>query len=276
MITPSRRSAHATRACRRSGDRTAPVGYWWAAVTTTRSTLAASSRSTRNPGVVDRDLDDVESERPEVCPGLRLGGVLDGGATGSPGAKHARDQLEALREPGADDDRLRVRRRPANAIEVLGEGGPELWHAAAVEITEPGARRFVERSADGAQPRIARELVQVRAAWPEVELVDGRHHGRPPRPGDARMRGHLRQATGPGRQVPLGRELLERLDDDPARDAELGGHRTGRRKGRPGPEPAASDHVAQTLLELPMERLGAVPVQRDEHLRCRTGPTSWH
>ena len=213
----------------------------------------------------------------EVRPGLRLGGVLDRGATDAAAPRSTpATSLRPCENPEQTTIDSGIRRRPADAIEVLGEGGPELRHAAPVEIAEPVARRLVERAADGPQPCFARELVQVRPPRPEVELVDRRRDGRLPCPGGARVRRDPCDPARPADQVSLGRELLERLDDDAARDPELAGQRARGRQGRAGSEPALPHRVAQALLELPVEWLRARPVQRHEHLGSGTGPDSCH
>ena len=74
-------------------------------------------------------------------------------------------------------------------------------------------------------------------------------------------------------QVALGHELLVCLDHDAARDTELRGERARRRQRRIGLQAAGADGCPELLLELSVERPGAVVAERDEQL---TGPELLH
>ena len=228
------------------------------------------------PFVIDLERLDVEAGRGDHQPGLRLPRVLGRHGARAAVGEDLDHEAERLREPGGHDDVGRVGARAAHAIEVGGQGRPELRDAAALEVAQPVVRRLRERVADGAKPDRAGELADVGTARAEVEGERSR--------GD---RGHVRgrEATAGGdsggtsraaREIPLGDELLVGLDDDAARRAELFGEGSRRRQRRPGAEAAAPDGVAEAVLELAMERLGRRAVERQEELERRTGPRSWH
>ena len=120
------------------------------------------------PRLVDRDLDDLQPERPKVVAALPLGRVLERDPPRAILAQDRRHQLEALGEPRADHDVVGVGRRPAHPIEVLGERAAQLRHAAPVEVAEPLAGCLVERPPDRAQPGGPREQVEVGTPRPEV------------------------------------------------------------------------------------------------------------
>ena len=149
------------------------------------------------PGLVHGDRDDLEPERPEVLAALGLGRVLQPDPPRPRVAQHGRDQLEPLREPRAHDDGVGVGRRPTHPVEVLGEGQPQFGDAPPIEIAEPLAwGRLSARRIDRSQV-IPRELVEVGAARPEVELEPRCGGvGQPPRD---RPRGRGDLVAPPGR-----------------------------------------------------------------------------
>ena len=120
----------------------------------------------------------------------------------------------------------------------------------AVEIAEPLARRGLEDSPERAEPGPARELVEVGAAGPEIDLHRGDVGARRARTGRDRGARDGCRAARTRVEVALRDQLVIRLDDDAARHAELRRERTRRGESRPGGQAAAADSLAKALLEL--------------------------
>ena len=121
-----------------------------------------------------------------------------------------------------------------------------------------------------------RELADIRPAGPEIERVGPRLRGRRPGRGRGGRRRDPGGTAGPADDVSLRDELLIRLHDDAAGDTKLRRERSARRQDAAGLEPPVTDRVAQPALQLTMQGLSAVRVQRDEQLQARTGLRSWH
>jgi hypothetical protein len=95
----------------------------------------------------------------------------------------------------------------------------------AVEITEPLAWRGLQGASERSKPGTARELVKIRTAGSEVDLDGGCRVARGSRIRRDGSVGDGRRATRASVKVPLGDQLVIRLDDDAPRDAELGRQR---------------------------------------------------
>ena len=87
--------------------------------------------------------------------------------------------------------------------------------------------------------------------------------------------GDLRRAARAG-EVALGDELLVGLDDDAARETLGGGECARRWEDGAGAEATAADAIAEGVLELSMERRGAIAVQVQQQLGVGTGPQFRH
>ena len=77
---------------------------------------------------------------------------------------------------------------------------------------------------------------------------------------------HRRRPTWASVKVALGDELVICLDDDAARDAELGCKGPGRRQDRVRRQPPGPDRLTESLLELSMDRRHVRPVEGDVKL----------
>ena len=186
-------------------------------------------------------------------------------------SERAREQHEPLRGARADDDRARVRDHPAHAAQVLGERAAQLGRPARVGVAESLCGRGGEHLAHRSQPLAARERRQVRIAGKEVEararrrrLGGGRRRGR------GRF-GHVRSRASAREQVALRDELRVRVDDEPARDAEVACKHARGGQPRACAQTPAAGRLAQALLELRAQRAALVAAQLDEELRPRRG-----
>ena len=196
--------------------------------------------------VADRHADHVQARA--RCAIGRASSEADGSSTATvlapAGGQHSDQQRDRLRVAVGDDDRLGIGVGAAHTVEVGGERRAQLHRAVAVEVAETLVGGLGEDAAHGAQPGGPREGRDVAAAVAEVDHgARPARRGRPPRLrcGRRRYRGrrgrHLRVAAAAAGQVALGHELRVRLDDDSARDAQLGRQRAGRRQrdaGRQG------------------------------------------
>lgn len=228
--------------------------------------VARGERLDHDPGRVDRDRDDLQAGRGDDPTHLRVGGVLERDAARATRPEDPADEGEPLVEAGARDDPVGVGRRSPDPVEVGGEGIAELGHASPVEVREALARGDVQDAAERAEPLGPGEERDVGAARMELDREPfGARSARSLRGGRRPLR-DPRRAARTADEVALGDELLVRLDDDAARDAQLGGEGARGRDERAGPQAARSDRLAQLVLELPVERGGPRPIEPDEQL----------
>ena len=159
-----------------------------------------------------------------------------------------------------------MRAGAAHPVQVVGQRLAQLRQAPAVEIAEPIGRRVIEHAADRAQPGAAGKLAHVGTPVAEGDLrlrCGGRTGSRRLRGGGRR---HGRGTSRPGAEVALRDELLVRLDHHAARQSELAGQRPRRRHRGAARQPPVAHGIPQLLLELPMEWLVALAVERHEQL----------
>ena len=154
MTYPSTARAHATMAVRRAGESTAPVGFWWAGVTTTARAPDPRSLSTTTAVRVDRDAAVTEPGGREHLAGAVVAGILDGDQRVPAVAQHAHDQAEAVAEPVADHDLVGVGAHPPHPCEVVGHGLAQLRQPLRVAVAEVVTRQAsaVRRASPGATP----------------------------------------------------------------------------------------------------------------------------
>jgi hypothetical protein len=243
------------------------------------------------PGVrgdepVDPETVVVDGDRPPFEPGgrdrrpvFRIRRVLDRDRPDAPAAEGLGREREALGEARDDDHAVRIRGGSPDAVQVGREGRPQLGHPLAALVGEPIARRGGEDPAERPEPDGPRELADLRPARPEIEH-DGRRRresaGGLRRRSDGGRSGDARRATTAAHQVALGGQLLVRLDDDPARDAELRRERAGRRQHHARAEPAVPDRRTQRPLQPTVEWVRRAAVEIQKQLQVRTGPGSCH
>ena len=220
---------------------------------------------------VDRHRLDREPGRGDDPPVERHARVLHRDRRRAARGERSRDEAQALREPGRDDD---LRRRDAEAArprEVRGQLLAQLDASARVAEAERAAGRRRERPPQGAQPRGARERRRVGPARPEIVAPSlGRRLRRVLRRIDEADRRDDGARTAPAADPALRGEVRVRLEDGSAGDPEVVGERPRRRQTGPRGQPAARDRVAQAALEARPHT--GTAVDADEEIHTRSGP----
>ncbi len=177
------------------------------------------------------------------------------------GPQHAAQQAQPLREPGADDDAVRVRVHAARPGEIAGKGGAQLDAPARVAVAERVVRGGRHGPARGLEPGGARERGEVGGARHQV--VRGTAGGPAARCGFGGTRHGAFRHPGAGTlargEPALGDEVRVRVGDGVAGDAQVDGEGAGRGQARAGGEPAAAHRLTQSVREA-LAHAGARPL----------------
>jgi len=255
-----------------------------------RPGVAGRQRVDHQAVFIDRRVHDAQAHRGRraqrlIGLGAAVARIFEGNR-GDPGLARQRpqDQVEPLRETGADDHPVRVGIGRADPPQVPGQNVAQLAAAARIAVAQIGRGDGAAGLPDGPHPVGPGEAGQVGHARVEV-----RDQPRPGRPGRRRRRGRrrrlgrpsadLRDPRGrarPAGQVSLGQQLPEALLHDATGQAELARERPRRRQPFAAAQPAAPDRVPQARLQLRAQRLGGRPVEPQQQLRTQTGPLYCH
>ena len=164
---------------------------------------------------IDRHADHAQPDRLRGGPAGRLGRSLERDLRRATGQEHPRDEVETLGEALGDDHPLGLDADAANPAEVATERSAKLDAAAVIAVVERLVGGLAQRSLRGADPGPAREQLHVRRRGDEVDgpgragrLIGDRWGGTHAR--DERRLARLRL------EIPLSRELVVRVRDDPA------------------------------------------------------------
>ncbi len=248
-------SAHSISAARRAGASTAPVGNWWAGVSSTAEASVAASSSHAQAALVDRDRHHLQARLLDDQPVLVPAGVLERDPLDAAPAQRAAQQREALHEAGAHEHVLGVGVGAAHPAQVPGERFAQVRQPARVAVAERIQPRVAQRRAQRAQPDLAREVEQVGQAG--VEVVGEALQQRARRWALARGAhglGDPHRRPLAGREIALGGELPVGLAHHPARDAELLGEPARGGQARVRGQASRADLLAQRALELLVQR----------------------
>ena len=180
----------------------------------------------------------------------------------SAGTEPPADERQALTEARADHHVLRIRDRPTNAGQILGERLAQLARPARVTVADGIKGALAPGAAQRAQPPVTRKAGEIREAGVEVvgEASDERRRDHSPGLGaDRTSDAHRRPLAD--LEVALGNELVVGGADDPARDLELRSEPAARRQAGSGPQSPVADRRSQRAFELLVQGHAATPVE---------------
>ena len=170
MINASRSTAQRTRAWRRSGASTTPVGHWWAGVTTTARASVAASASTSRPSSSTGTGTRSDPARSGMRSLSRTPGSSTATRRQAVTGQRPQHEPEALGEPADDHDVVGVGHRAADTSEVGGHDVTERFDAAVVPVAGGGDRGLPRRLPQRPQPVAHGEAAEVGDAVLEVDV----------------------------------------------------------------------------------------------------------
>jgi hypothetical protein len=196
----------------------------------------ASETVDHQPLLVHRDVAHGEPHLLRQGGVAGLTGVLKGEGRRPLQAERLADEPEGMGVPGADEHAVGPGHHAPGTAEVVRQRLPEIVVSGRVAVAEREVGRGLHHLPGGGEPLAARERRQVRHPGAQIR--------RRRRGGGGRRRcgcggrrggpvGHPDPRAGPGRQVPLGDQLVIGLGDGAARDAQVTGEHPGGGQGRP-------------------------------------------
>ncbi len=197
---------------------------------------------------IDWDGNDLEPAASGDGAVGEIAGVLDRDLAHALAGERAQDQVQRLREAGADDDVVGIGDRGADAAEVGGEHVAQFGVAPWIAVPERGHRGPLAALAHRPGPIVPREARQIGQAGHEIDGQSLRRHERCARRWQRLGgRGDTGGGAAPAGQIALRLELSVAVEYQPARHAKLVRERSRRGKPLACAEAAATDRVAQLL-----------------------------
>ena len=214
-------------------------------MTTTASGAARSSSSTRSPC---SSTPIGTGSRPALVDDLAIvdvARILHRDPRRAPLRKGTADEVQPLRVAERDDHALGLGHDAADAPEVVGERGAERVRAARIAVAELGVGHLRERrhAGSGATPLAGNAERSDGSGESRNAAGAGAAADRRRRARRARVLRDERASALPEVQVPLGRELGVRLDDDSSRHTKLDGEVARGRQLRPAAQRAVADRA---------------------------------